>query len=293
MNISECKKWIESHPFLPLDLVRVYLGVGLFVKGLFFLQHPEILSALEKNHALPHLPISAGTCVLAAHLLGGALLAVGLFTRAAAFLQVPVFYGALIYVYMGQVQTLESRQGFEFTGLVLFLSLLLGIFGAGPWSLDHRLFQKRGKPSNFQAHPDLFLDIVRSFLGVALFVKAIFFMEHRELLIDLVETSGSWQIFPLAAIHYVIPAHLAGGIFLMIGLFTRIAALVQLPLLAGAVLYLYLPKLVAVEGRQDFEFTSLVLFLVTLVLVYGPGRWSVDHILAKAEMPQLAPKPVV
>ena len=68
---------------------------------------------------------------------------------------------------------------------------------------------------------------------------------------------------------------------LLFGFGTRIAALAQLPLLLGALLYLYLPRFTAIELRQDLEFTALVLFLLTIIAIHGGGRYSVDRIVQK------------
>lgn len=289
-SISDCKRWLQSHPHAPLDLVRIYLGVGLFMKGIYFLQNPQILESIQRSGTLPALPFSAATYVVAAHLVGGLFLAAGLLTRLAALAHVPIFYGAITYVYIGQMQTLQERQGFEFTGLLLFISTMLVLFGAGPWSLDQIVFRR--VQIWLAPAPDLFTDLLRAFLGVALFVKGIFFMENHQMLLAAVQDAGSWSIVPLTMAHYVIPAHLAGGILLAIGMFTRASAAVQFPLLIGALIYVYLPKLVAIEGRQDFEFVTLLLFLVSVVFVFGPGRWSVDYALERSQLHPLEAGPI-
>src|SRR5256884_3219236 len=48
-NINECRRWIESHMDIVIDLVRMYLGIGLFVKGIYFLMHQEELTKLLKG----------------------------------------------------------------------------------------------------------------------------------------------------------------------------------------------------------------------------------------------------
>lgn len=129
------------------------------------------------------------------------------------------------------------------------------------------------------AHPDLFLDLVRIYVGTGLFVKAIHLMNHREHLLNVIEQAGPMMIAPVALAHYVLAAHLAGGVFLALGLITRVAALVNIPVLIGAVFYVYMPQVMAIEPRQHLEFSALVLFLLVLLAVYGGGRVSVDHAL--------------
>ena len=128
-------------------------------------------------------------------------------------------------------------------------------------------------------HFDLFLDLVRIFVGTGLVVKAFYLMAHTDYLMQLVERSGSWWLAPALVAHYVIVAHMAGGAFLALGLVTRLAALAQVPALAGAVFYVYMPQVMTWEPRQSLEFAGLMLFLLLLISVFGAGRWSLDHYL--------------
>ena len=93
--------------------------------------------------------------------------------------------------------------------------------------------------------------------------------------------------FGLGAVsHYVIPIHLVGGLLLAVGLLTRLAALVQMPILIGAIIYVWLPEMPFFEQRQNLEFSALVLFLLTLIFVYGAGRFSVDYLITRKESRQ-------
>ena len=130
-------------------------------------------------------------------------------------------------------------------------------------------------------HLDLFLDLVRIFVGTGLVVKAFYLMAHTDYLMQLIERSGSWWLAPATMAHYVIVAHMAGGAFLAVGLVTRLAALAQVPALAGAVFYVYMPQVMTWEPRQSLEFAGLMLFLLVLISVFGAGRWSLDHYLAQ------------
>jgi uncharacterized membrane protein YphA (DoxX/SURF4 family) len=90
--------------------------------------------------------------------------------------------------------------------------------------------------------------------------------------------------------HYVIPVHLVGGLLLAIGLLTRLAALAQMPILIGAIFYVWMPRVLVFEQRQSFEFAALVLFLLALIFVYGGGRFSVDHLITRKERSDLQPQ---
>jgi uncharacterized membrane protein YphA (DoxX/SURF4 family) len=124
-------------------------------------------------------------------------------------------------------------------------------------------------------HRGFFFDLIRIYLGIGLFVKAVWFMRHPEILNELVSKTGDWAV-PAAVAHYVVIAHLMGGLLMAIGLLTRIAALVQIPALIGAVFYVHLPESVNVMPRQSFEFSALVLFLLILIAIRGGGPLSLD-----------------
>jgi uncharacterized membrane protein YphA (DoxX/SURF4 family) len=115
-------------------------------------------------------------------------------------------------------------------------------------------------------------------------------MQHREELGKVMEQVGNLWFIPVAMAHYIVPVHIIGGALLAIGLLTRISALVQIPILLGAVLYVYLPKAMYFEPRQSLEFAALVLFLLCLVVAYGSGRLSVDYALTRKKIePEAVP----
>ena len=128
-----------------------------------------------------------------------------------------------------------------------------------------------------QSHTDIALDLVRIYLGFGLMIKGIYFMGHGELVQQLLAGNDDSFFLRAAIAHYVVPVHLAGGALLALGLLTRVAALSQVPVLLGAILYLYLPKAMLLEPRQNLEFAALVLFLVLLFVVFGAGRLSLDN----------------
>jgi uncharacterized membrane protein YphA (DoxX/SURF4 family) len=130
-----------------------------------------------------------------------------------------------------------------------------------------------------KSHADLVIDAMRIYLGVGLFFKGIYFMQHRDEMARLMDQLGNLWFVPLAIEHYVAPMHIVGGALLAAGLLTRVAALSQIPTMLGAVLYVHLPKALYFEPRQSLEFSVLVLFLLCLIFVYGAGRFSVDYVL--------------
>ena len=142
-NANDCKRWIDSHMDIVIDLVRIYLGIGLFVKGLYFLMHQgELRKLLEGSDNVAFAQGALAHYVIPVHLVGGALLALGLLTRLAALAQIPILMGAIFYVWLPEVLFFEQRQSLEFSALVLFLLTLIFAYGAGRFSVDHHLAKK-------------------------------------------------------------------------------------------------------------------------------------------------------
>lgn len=114
------------------DLIRIYLGAGLAVRGILFLRDPSWIGDMLANQSgfWPHV-IAIG------HLAGGVLLAVGLFTRFAAAVQVLPVLGAVIMLHLREDLASEN-QSLEFSALVLVMLIFFAFFGAGEWSLDHQ-----------------------------------------------------------------------------------------------------------------------------------------------------------
>lgn len=126
---------MEDNRDLILDAIRVYLGAGLFFRGLVLVFTDTGLEQFAGGSAPSVTTAGIAVYVMAAHLLGGALLTVGLLSRLAALVQVPVLAGALIMVHW-QDGLLSANQSLEFSALVLFLLILVVLFGGGRWSLD-------------------------------------------------------------------------------------------------------------------------------------------------------------
>ena len=80
-TIKTLNKWANAHTYLPLDLLRIALGVFLFIKGINFMADSTMLVSLFK----PMQNMAGGMVVIhyvvPAHFIGGLLIAFGLLTR--------------------------------------------------------------------------------------------------------------------------------------------------------------------------------------------------------------------
>jgi len=136
-----------------------------------------------------------------------------------------------------------------------------------------------------EANKDLCFDLLRIYLGVGLFVKGILFLTDMTSLSDVLMESGKFQPLSFLLTHYIPLAHVGGGFMMAIGLWTRTAILANIPVLFGAVFFVYFEKGLFTQN-QGLEFTALVFFLLIVLLIWGPGRWSVDNYLKKAGPPE-------
>lgn len=131
-------QWQWSHNSLASDLVRMFVGAALLVRGLLFALNPDSLAELAPDRVVSWVAYY----IMVAHLLGGLLLMIGLFTRVAALIQIPVLVGAVLVVHVREGLA-SPNQSLELASLVLFLLIVFFVFGPGKRSMDYRLF---GKP---------------------------------------------------------------------------------------------------------------------------------------------------
>ena len=117
--------------------------------------------------------------------------------------------------------------------------------------------------------------ILRIVLGLSLILKAYNFFTNTQLETYFTESgflqSAGWLV---AVIPWI---HLIGGILIMVGLFTRLASLVQIPILFGAVIFVNLKS----GGIADLPFSFLILVLVIVFSFVGGGAYSMDNSFRK------------
>lgn len=127
---------------LAYDLLRVYLGIALFARGMLFILNADPLMQLSGIKEGAMWQVLVMHYIAPAHMMGGALLALGLLTRLAAIAQIPILFGAVFFVHWGD-GLLTAGQGFELAALTLFALVLFAVFGPGHMSMDARIFPKQ------------------------------------------------------------------------------------------------------------------------------------------------------
>ena len=74
--------------------------------------------------------------------------------------------------------------------------------------------------------------------------------------------------------------HLLGGLLICLSFFPRLGALVQRQILFSATCFVYAHTKLMMGG-QSLELASLVLFLLFIYFIYGPGQLSVKDYIDK------------
>jgi putative oxidoreductase len=138
--VHKIEHWGDTHHPNALDLMRVALGVFLFLKGLAFLDNTTYLQNLiEDQHFVQFTPVVLMILVYYvtfAHLVGGVLIALGTLTRLACILQIPIVLAAIFLtgIFVEPINTMVWPSVSALVLLVLFM-----VIGSGPWSLDKYL----------------------------------------------------------------------------------------------------------------------------------------------------------
>jgi putative oxidoreductase len=120
-------------------------------------------------------------------------------------------------------------------------------------------------------HPQ-WLDAVRILLGVFLCYKGVDFLMNLGTMLDLLNNRMSFGSFSSTLMsNYIAFAHILGGVLLILGVLTRFACLIQIPILIGALMF------VRTDMYRPFSavlLPILVLLLLILFLIVGNGKWQ-------------------
>ncbi|HEX7015231.1 MAG TPA: DoxX family protein [Cyclobacteriaceae bacterium] len=137
--IGNVEKWGNSHRPGFLDIFRVALGIFITYKGLYFITHMHDLEMTTAGLNVYFAGAALAHYVIFAHILGGPLIAAGLFTRIVCLIQIPILIGAIVFVHYPEgFLSVGNFMNLEIAILVLVGLILFTVFGAGRFSLDAR-----------------------------------------------------------------------------------------------------------------------------------------------------------
>lgn len=132
--VQRVEHWGDLHHPKWIDILRIVLGIFLGIIGVLIVSNMTSVEVLLRGA-----PFSSFMLMILSHyvafalIFGGFLLAVGLLTRFACAVQVPVLIGALFLVNWSVMKPLSEL---VLVVVLLFLLIYFMVIGSGPWSLD-------------------------------------------------------------------------------------------------------------------------------------------------------------
>jgi uncharacterized membrane protein YphA (DoxX/SURF4 family) len=128
-------------------------------------------------------------------------------------------------------------------------------------------------------HHPKWLDIFRFALGIFLVYKGVDFLENMGTMINQMHGLLPNIYFSLSLLgHYIVFAHLVGGLMLAFGFATRAACIMQIPILIGAIFFINSSEGMFNSYSQMF-ITVICLLGLIYFLIAGNGPWAVDRFL--------------
>ncbi len=120
--------------------------------------------------------------------------------------------------------------------------------------------------------------LIRIFLGLALLIRGWIIISNPASILELGVERESFIWVSLIGF-----AHLIGGLFLCLGILTRLGAFIQIPILFSATFFVY-AQTNLMMGGQSLELAALVLFLLVVYFVFGSGTLSVKNYFQQREV---------
>lgn len=146
---QKVETWGDTHHPKVLDVIRILLGCFLVLKGYAFLQNePFLRDIIVENRVINFSPTWIGILIYYisyAHLVGGILILIGLFTRISAIIQIPIAFGAVFFV---NIFKSDINSELWLSILTLGLLFVFVILGSGPVSLDNFFSQIKAENEN-------------------------------------------------------------------------------------------------------------------------------------------------
>ena len=128
-----------------------------------------------------------------------------------------------------------------------------------------------------------FTDVLRIALGLILFVKGYQLIFNLSNIVQSIQHDLGFTSVLFAEI--LIALHLFLGIFIVIGLATRLACLIMIPILSVAILFVN--SNISVNGVGELILSIVTLFLLLFFLLVGNGQFSVYKYITNSKRSRL------
>jgi uncharacterized membrane protein YphA (DoxX/SURF4 family) len=123
--------------------------------------------------------------------------------------------------------------------------------------------------------------VFRVILGLSLFLKGIQFIQDKSVIRKVFSESLILQEY--FWLQTLIPwLNILCGFFIVIGVFTRIMTIIQIPIIIGAIIFVN-SKHGAFEGESDLALSIVILVLLLFFLFVGGGDFTWDQVLRKED----------
>lgn len=143
--LQKVEHWGDLHHAKWLDIIRIALGILIFSKGIAVVSNTTALQALLlQNNVFDFSGLMSSVALHVVgfvHLVGGILIAIGLVTRFAAVIQIPILLCAVFFVNLSQGFSMLNSE-LWLSIIVLLLLILFWVIGSGPFSADHAIKRK-------------------------------------------------------------------------------------------------------------------------------------------------------
>lgn len=136
--LSKIEGWGDRHHPAICDVARIALGLFLLLKGYTFLENLPYLERILADQKLSDL--SQGAIhfimfyVIFVHMTGGTLIMLGILTRTASILQLPIIIAAIFVINIFK-SPLSTELWYSIACGILLLVFIM--IGSGPFSLDN------------------------------------------------------------------------------------------------------------------------------------------------------------
>ncbi|MCB0749447.1 MAG: DoxX family protein [Ignavibacteriae bacterium] len=129
--------WLDTHIDVSYSLIRIFLGIALFLRGAILAADPATLTQLAGSNQYYWLT----SYIVVIHIIGGFLLAIGFIGRIAALLQIPILVGAIFFLHLKDGLA-KAGQSLELSVIVLVLLVIFSLFGSSILSIDNYIKKK-------------------------------------------------------------------------------------------------------------------------------------------------------
>lgn len=125
-------------------------------------------------------------------------------------------------------------------------------------------------------HSNLAVDAARVLLGSFLFYKGMYLLFHFDESLQILKSIHGLAGMDYVAINKIIAGiHMLGGVMVLMGFLTRLALLVQFPLVLSA---MFIHFASGANGLYSLQ-AGLAVVASAAFILYGSGKHSLDYIL--------------